>query len=44
MKPARQILGIRGHRLLAGFSLVEVTIAIGIFSFVIVAMLYIFKV
>lgn len=44
MKPTREILGFRGHRFSAGFSLVEVTIAIGIFAFVIVAILGLFPV
>ena len=44
MKPARRILDVRSHRSLEGFSLVEVTIAIGIFAFVIVAILGLFPV
>lgn len=44
MKPARLILDVRSHRSLEGFSLVEVTIAIGIFAFVIVAILGLFPV
>jgi Tfp pilus assembly protein PilV len=44
MKPARRILDVRGYRSAPGFSLVEVTIAIGIFAFVIVAILGLFPV
>lgn len=44
MKAAGRIPDVRSHRSAAGFSLVEVTIAIGIFAFVIVAILGLFPV
>jgi len=44
MKRTKYNVGVRGRRFSAGFSLVEVTIAIGIFAFVIVAVLGLFPV
>ena len=44
MKRTKYNVGMRGRRVSAGFSLVEVTIAIGIFAFVIVAVLGLFPV
>ena len=44
MKPARPVSGDSDRRVVGGFSLVEVTIAIGIFAFVIVAILGLFPV